>query len=98
MIQTVWDHPAAAVRRRRVDANQVNKEKIVRVLARAAEDNGFIARLTYDGEKALQDYGLTWREKAALLSGDIRWIEARLGKLNARLRTWLDCRLQQEIW
>jgi hypothetical protein len=76
----------------------VNKEEIIRVLARAARDNRFIARLTHQGEDALQGYGLNWREKAALLSGDIGWIEAHVGKLSAWLRTWLECRLQQEIW
>jgi hypothetical protein len=74
-----------------------NKE-ILRVLDRAAVDNSFIAELTYRGSKALEAYRLTLKAKAALLSGDIRWIEARVGKLDARLRTWLDCRLQQEIW
>ena len=72
--------------------------EIQRVLERAADDNNFIAELTYRGAKALEGYKLTLQAKAALLSGDIRWIEARLGKLNAHLRTWLDCRLAQEIW
>lgn len=72
--------------------------EILSVLERAADDNGFIAELTYRGAKALEGYKLTLQAKAALLSGDIRWIEARLGKLNDRLRTWLDCRLGQEIW
>jgi len=54
--------------------------------------------LTEQGSKALAGYNLTFEEKAALLCGDIRWIEARLGKLNKRLSTWLCCRLQQEIW
>jgi hypothetical protein len=72
--------------------------EILRVLDRAAEDNAFIAELTYRGSKALEGYKLSLKEKAALLSGDIRWIESRVGTLNARLRTWLDCRLQQEIW
>lgn len=69
-----------------------------RVLERAADDPGFIAQLTEQGSKALADYDLTFEEKAALLSGDIRWIEAHLGKLDKRLSTWLWCRLQQEIW
>lgn len=77
---------------------EVNAAEILRVLDRAANDDRFIAQLTYHGSEALQDYDLTNEEKAALLSGDIRWIEARVGKLDARLRTWLDCRLQQEIW
>ena len=80
------------------DGEDVNREEILRVLVRAAEDDSFIARLTYQGDQALQGYNLTWSEQAALLSGDIGWIEMHLGKLNTRLRTWLDCRLQQEIW
>jgi len=98
--QKVWtqDRPASTWWTEREDQDEVNHEELVRVLVRAADDNGFISRLTHDGEEALRPYSLTWREKAALLSGDIRWLEARLGKLNARLRTWPECRLQQEIW
>ena len=77
---------------------QESDGEILRVLDRAAEDNGFIAELTHRGAKALESYQLTLKAKAALLSGDIRWIEARVGNLDARLRTWPDCRLQQEIW
>lgn len=73
-------------------------DEMRRVLERAADDNSFIAELTHRGSKALESYRLTLQAKAALLTGDIRWIEARLGKLNDRLRTWLDCRLAQEIW
>ncbi|MCJ7736932.1 MAG: hypothetical protein MUQ10_06395 [Anaerolineae bacterium] len=75
-----------------------DEEEILRALTRAAEDNRFIARLTTEGSETLRDYGLTTEAKAALISGDIRWIEARVGKLDAPLRTWLDCRLQQENW
>ena len=71
---------------------------ILRVLERAAADNSFIAQLTYQGAEALEPYKLSLQAKAAFLSGDLRWIEGRLGKLDARLRTWLDCRLAQEIW
>ncbi len=74
------------------------KAEILSVLQRAADDNRFIAQLTHRGADALRRYALTIEAQAALLSGDIRWIEARVGKLSARLRTWPDCRLQQEIW
>jgi hypothetical protein len=97
--ENVWvQTPTVAPATSPVHDADINVEEIVRVLVRAAEDNRFITRLTYQGDEALQDYNLTWREKAALLSGDLGWIEAHLGKLNARLRTWPDCRLQQEIW
>ena len=94
----VQDRPGTVLRRQTDDRENGHGEEMVRVLERAARDSAFIARLTHEGARALQGYDLTWREKAALLSGDIRWIEAQVGKLSARLRTWLDCRLQQEIW
>lgn len=76
----------------------IEAKEILRVLKRAAADDNFIARLTEQGSRALGKYNLSRKAKAALMSGDIRWIEARVGKLNTRLRTWFDCRLQQEIW
>jgi hypothetical protein len=87
----LWTHPTG--RDRTVEAKE-----ILKVLKRAATDDGFIARLTNQGSKALRGYHLSQQAKAALMSGDVRWIEARAGKLNKRLRTWFDCRLQQEIW
>jgi len=79
-------------------AGQADREEILRVLDRAARDDAFIAQLTQQGSEALQEYELTSAAKAALLSGDIEWIEGCVGTLGARRRTWLDCRLQQEIW
>jgi hypothetical protein len=94
----VRDEPAAVSRERPRHGRQPHRNEIWRVLERAARDHHFIAQLTHQGDEALQSYDLSWQEKAALLSGDIRWIEARLGKLSPRLRTWLDCRLEQENW
>ena len=74
------------------------KAHVLKVLDRAADDNAFIGQLTDHSSEALDGYSLTSRERAALLSGDIRWIEAHVGKLTERLRTWLGCRLQQEAW
>ena len=76
----------------------MSKEAVLAILRRAAEDDAFLAQLADDSAKALKDYNLGWEEAAALSSGDVRWIEANIGKLDKRLRTWLDCRLQQEKW
>ena len=95
---TVRDKPAVVLPVRPGYSTQVHRAEILRVLERAARDNRFIAQLTDQGQEALQDYDLSWQEQAALLSGDVRWIEARVGKLGPRLRTWLDCRLEQENW
>ena len=76
----------------------MSKEAVLAILRRAAEDDSFLAQLADDSTKALKDYNLAWEETAALSSGDVRWIEAHIGKLDKRLRTWLDLRLQQEKW
>lgn len=95
----VRDKPRDAVWVSVRDKPDVRGRQVLNVLERAASDNGYLAHLTHRAEEALRGYDLTWRETAALLSGDIRWIEAHLGqRLSPRLRTWLDCRLQQEIW
>ena len=74
------------------------KEVILEVLAKAADDHKFLARLAEGPAKVLQDYDLTPEEKAALASGDLRRIESWVGKLDKRLSTWIWCRLQQEKW
>ena len=94
----VKDRPVSAPWPLPVGNGDAEREELVRVLERAAQDDGFIAQLTDHGDEALQSYHLTWQARAALLSGDLNWLEARLGRLDARLRTWPDCRLQQENW
>ena len=86
----LWPHPE--------HETDVQGDAILSVLERAAEDNDFLAQLANQDPQALAEYDLSWEDSAALLSGDIQWIEARVGKLDAKLRTWLECRLQQEIW
>jgi hypothetical protein len=73
------------------------KETILEVLARAAEDSEFLAKLSENPEQALSEYViLTWEERAALASGDIKKIESWVGKLDKKMATWLWCRLSQE--
>ena len=77
---------------------EVHRAEILSVLDRAAVDDSFVADLAHRGSAALAAYDLTMEEKAALLSGDIRWIEANVGKLDTKQRVWLDLRLHQETW
>ena len=75
------------------------REAIMAVLARAADDSEFLARLADNPSEALSEYyTLTPEEVAALVSGDIKKIESWLGKLDQRHATWLWCRLSQEKW
>jgi uncharacterized protein with von Willebrand factor type A (vWA) domain len=75
------------------------KEAVMAVLARAADESDFLARLAKDPAEALGEYyTLTKEELAALASGDIKKIERWCGKLDKRHATWLWCRLSQEKW
>jgi len=68
------------------------------LLSRAASDNKFLAQLAENPQQALASYNLTSEEKAALASGDVRSLEAKLGPLDERLKTWLTARQTQEKW
>ena len=75
------------------------RDDLLAVLRRAANESEFLARLAENPHEALKEYySLTAEEKAALASGDIKKIEAWVGKLDEELATWLWCRLSQEKW
>jgi hypothetical protein len=71
---------------------------LISVLARARDDTRFLAKLADNPNQALRAYNLTSEAKAALESGDIHWLESRVGTLDEPLRTWLTSRLTQEKW
>ncbi|MCX6010355.1 MAG: formate/nitrite transporter family protein, partial [Chloroflexi bacterium] len=73
-------------------------QALISVLARARDDTKFLAKLADNPNQALKPYSLTPEAKAALESGDIRWLESRVGTLDEPLRTWLTSRLTQEKW
>ena len=101
-ISTVLDELERDLMRRGIEPKEKkappNKDAILKVLAKAADDHKFLARLAEDADKVLKDYDLTSEERAALASGDLRRIESWVGKLDKRLSTWIWCRLQQEKW
>lgn len=71
---------------------------LISVLAKARDDNTFLARLSENPDKTLEGYNLTNEAKAALASGDLHWLESKVGFLDEPLRTWLTSRLSQEKW
>jgi len=68
------------------------------VLRRAAREPRFASQLLDQGSRVLSGIALPWEAKAAIVSGDIAWIEARCGDLSPEERDWLERRLQAEIW
>ena len=71
---------------------------LISVLAKARDDNTFLAQLSENPDKALVGYNLSNEAKAALASGDLHWLESKIGFLDEPLRTWFTSRLSQEKW
>jgi formate/nitrite transporter len=80
------------------NALDAETKAIIGVLAKARDDNAFLAQLSENPDKALAGYDLGNEAKAALASGDLHWLESRMGFLDEPLRTWLSSRLSQEKW
>jgi DNA-binding NtrC family response regulator len=76
----------------------VHKAEMIRVLERAAVDDLFRHNLMEHGADALDDCDLSRPEKLAVITGDIRWIEAEIGPLTPNQREWLEARLEAEVW
>ena len=68
------------------------------VLRRAHRDSEFGASLLMKGSRVLSGYALSPAAKAAIVSGDIAWIEKECGELTPEERDWLERRLQAETW
>ena len=79
-------------------AMDAETEALISVLAKARDDTTFLAQLSENPDKTLEGYNLTNEAKAALASGDLHWLESRVGFLDEPLRTWLTSRLSQEKW
>ena len=80
------------------DVLDAGTKALIRVLAKDRDDSAFLARLSENPDKALEGYDLSNEAKAALASGDLHWLESRMGFLDEPLRTWVSSRLSQEKW
>jgi len=75
-----------------------HKEAILGLLTRAAEDQKFLARLAENPYTVLLEYNLNQEERAALAKGDIAKLESWVGRLDNRMKTWLNVRKTQSKW
>ncbi|MCX7703384.1 MAG: response regulator [Planctomycetota bacterium] len=76
----------------------ISAKDVKKVLEKAACDEGFVGALLEQGSDSLAGFTLSSEEKSAILSGDIKWIEERVGRLSEEQKVWLYSRLQQERW
>ena len=76
----------------------IQKREVLGVLSRTAEDMDFWTDLMENGSLALADYELSSEAKAAISSGDLKWINANVGELTQKQLMFIYKRLEREAW
>ncbi|HUT33319.1 MAG TPA: response regulator [Planctomycetota bacterium] len=77
---------------------EVEADLVKQVLRRASGDRSFADDLMTRPSRVLCGVALGPEAKAAIASGDVAWIEKHCGELTDGERTWLEQRLEAEIW
>ena len=96
--------PQVPEKKSRAEAGQVTDKAsaarvaVLEVLARAANDRKFLARLAENPGQVLREFRLSREEHVALARGDIETLESWFGTLDDRLRTWPNVRQAQDKW
>jgi len=76
----------------------IQKREVTEILNRTADDSKFWASLMENGSEALKTYTLSSEAKAAILSGDLRWINQNIGELTQKQLMFIYKRLENEAW
>ena len=76
----------------------IQKREVIRVLDRTYEDSAFWSDLMDRGRDALADYLLSSDARAAILSGDLKWINENIGELTQKQLMFILKRLESEVW
>ncbi|MBW2428159.1 MAG: response regulator [Deltaproteobacteria bacterium] len=76
----------------------IQKRQVLGVLSRTAEDMDFWCDLMENGSLALADYELSSEAKAAIASGDLKWINENVGELTQKQLMFIYKRLEREAW
>jgi len=76
----------------------IQKREVLGVLSRTVEDTDFWADLLENGSLALADYELSGEAKAAIASGDLKWINENVGELTQKQLMFIYKRLEREAW
>jgi len=76
----------------------IQKRAVSQVLNRTAEDAEFWKDLMENGSTALENYQLSMEAKAAIVSGDLKWINENVGELTQKQLMFIYKRLEREAW
>ncbi len=78
--------------------NLIQKQEVLQVLERTNRDVKFASNLLEGDSSALDAYDLSWEARAAIISGDLRWLRKNVGKLTDEQMIFVNKRLQREAW
>ncbi len=95
--ETVVDEPAvgeAVTEEERI----IQKRQVIQVMNRTWEDQTFWTDLMEKGSTALAEYQLSSEAKAAITSGDLKWINENVGELTQKQLMFIYKRLEREAW
>ncbi len=76
----------------------IQKREVIQALNRTAEDWNFWTELMKNGSEALEGYQLSLEAKAAIVSGDLKWINEHVGELTQKQLMFMYKRLEREAW
>jgi DNA-binding response OmpR family regulator len=76
----------------------IQKREVLGVLSRAADDQKFWDDLMELGSEALDKTQLISDAKAAIVSGDLKWINENVGELNQKQLKFIYKRLERETY
>lgn len=80
------------------EAKLIQMREVLRVLERTSRDGAFWQDLMEHGSEVLEDYHLSSEAKAAIVSGDLQWIEKHIGPLSKEQLAFITKRLERETW
>lgn len=76
----------------------IQRREVTRILDRTTQDRAFWKELMEMGSEALRSYHLSNEAKAAIVSGDLRWINQNVGELTQKQLMFIYKRLEREAW
>jgi len=76
----------------------IQKREVIQVMNRTWEDQAFWMDLMEHGSGALDGYRLSSDAKAAITSGDLKWINENVGELTQKQLMFIYKRLEREAW
>ena len=89
---------AAVPDTRAAEGRLIQKREVIQALNRTAEDRDFWRDLMENGPLALEGYRLSSEAKAAVATGDLKWINENVGELTQKQLMFIYKRLEREAW